>query len=226
MHNENQSRLWTFLYWHIHMMRNLVPILLLALALPGGAAAQETKVYKWVDKDGTTHYGDSIPAEYAELPKQVINDHGVAVEQLAGKKSAAELEAERLEEERELAAELQRRADRALLATYLSVEEILMHRDRRVELFQAQARVTELYLRNLERRLSALQSEAANFQPYSEDPDAPMIDEQLAEELRKTKGIMARHERNLDKFRTNEQQIIARFDGDISRFRLLKGLDD
>ena len=164
--------------------------------------------------------------EYAELPKQVINDHGVAVEQLAGKKSEAELEAERLEEERYLAAELQRRADRALLATYLSVEEILMHRDRRVELFQAQARVTELYLRNLERRLAKLQVEAANFQPYSDDPDAPMIDEQLAEELRNTKGIMARHERNLDKFRTNEQQIIARFEGDISRFRLLKGIDN
>jgi len=101
-----------------------------------------------------------------------------------------------------------------------------MHRDRRVELFQAQARVTELYLRNLERRMHTLRTEAANFQPYSEDTNAPMIDEELAAELRKTKVTMARHERNLDKFRTNEQQIIARFDGDISRFRLLKGLDD
>ena len=208
------------------MMRNSIPILLLALSLAGGALAQDTKVYKWVDQDGITHYGDSIPAEYAELPKEVINDHGVAVEHLAGKKTEAELEAERLEAERLLAAELRRRADRALLATYLSVEEILMHRDRRVELFQAQARVTELYLRNLERRMGKLRTEAANFQPYSEDPNAPMIDEGLAEELRKTKGIMARHERNLDKFRTDEQQIIARFDGDISRFRLLKGIDD
>jgi len=208
------------------MMHKSIPILLLALACAGGALAQDTKVYKWVDKDGITHFGDSVPAEYAELPKEVINDHGVAVEQLAGKMSEEEREAKRLEEERLLAAELQRRADRALLATYLSVEEILMHRDRRVELFQAQARVTELYLRNLERRLGKLRTEAANFQPYSEDPDAPMIDEDLAEELRKTKGIMARHERNLDKFRTDEQQIIARFDGDISRFRLLKGLDD
>ena len=208
------------------MMRKSVPILLLALSLAGGALAQDAKVYKWVDKDGVTHYGDSIPVEYAELPKDVINDHGVAVEHLAGKKTEEELEAERLEEERLVAAELRRRADRALLATYLSVEEILMHRDRRVELFQAQARVTELYLRNLERRMSKLRIEAANFQPYSEDPDSPMIDEELAEELRETKGIMARHERNLDKFRTHEQQIIARFDGDIARFRLLKGIDD
>ena len=226
MHNENQSRLRPFLSWHIHMMRKSVPLFLLALSLAGAALAQEGRVYKWVDKDGITHYGDSIPVEYAELPKEVINDHGVAVARLAGKMTEEEREAARLEEERLLTVELQRRADRALLATYLSVEEILMHRDRRVELFQAQARVTELYLRNLDRRMGKLRTEAANFQPYSEDPEAPMIDEKLAEELHKTKGIMARHERNLDKFRADEQQIIARFDGDISRFRLLKGLND
>ncbi len=208
------------------MMHKSIPILLLALGVAGSALAQEARVYKWVDEDGITHYGDSIPVEYAELPKEVINDHGVAVEHLAGKKTEEELEAERLEEERLVAIELQRRADRALLATYLSVDEILLHRDRRVELFQAQARVTELYLRNLDRRMGNLRTEAASFQPYSEDPDAPMIDEELAGELRKTKGIMARHERNLDKFRADEQQIIARFDGDITRFRLLKGIDN
>jgi hypothetical protein len=207
-------------------MYKSIPILLFALSLASGALAQEARVYKWVDENGVTHYGDSIPAEYAELPKEVINDHGVTVRQLAGKQTAAEREAARRDEERLLAMELQRRADRALLATYLSVDEILMHRDRRVELFQAQARVTELYLRNLKRRMGKLQVEAANFQPYSEDPEAPMIDENLVAELRNTKAVMARHERNLDKFRTNEQQIIARFDGDISRFRLLKGLDD
>lgn len=207
-------------------MRKPGLIILLALGVSCSALAQDTKVYKWVDKDGVTHYGDSIPAEYAELPKEVINDHGVAVEQLAGKKSAEEIEADRIEQERQQAIELQRRADRALLATYLSVDEILMHRDRRVELFQAQARVTELYLSNLERRMQKLQAEASNFQPYSDNPEAPMIDEGLATDIRKTKEIMARHERNLNKFRAHEQQIIARFDGDISRFKLLKGLDD
>ncbi len=120
---------------------------------------------------------------------------------------------------------MQRRADQALLATYLSVEEILLHRDRRVELFQAQARVTELYLRNLDRRLQKLRADASNFQPYSEDPDAPMIDDDLAAELRKTKEIIQRHERNLKKFQTDEEQIIARFEGDINRFKTLRGID-
>ena len=55
-----------------------------------------------------------------------------------------------------------------MLATYLTIDEIVMHRDRRVELFQAQARVTELYLRNLQRRLDSLREEASKFRPYSD----------------------------------------------------------
>lgn len=206
------------------MQKVILPILVILL-MPVAGVAQDARVYKWVDKNGVTHYGDSIPAEYAELPKEVLNDHGVTVENLEGKKTPEQIEAERIEAERVAAIELQRRADQALLATYLSVDEILMHRDRRVELFQAQSRVTELYLRNLERRMSKLRNEASNFQPYSDDPDAPMIDGDLADDLRSTREIIGRHQRNLQKFQTDEQQIIARFDGDISRFKTLKGID-
>lgn len=206
-------------------MRKLNFTFLLLLA-PLAGLADNTKFYKWTDENGVTHYGDSIPAKYAELPKEVVNDYGVTVDNLEGKKTPEQIEAERLEKERVMAIELQRRADQALLATYLSVDEILMHRDRRVELFQAQARVTELYLSNLQRRLERLRADAANFQPYSEDPDAPMIDPELADELKKTKEIIKRHQRNLEKFQADEQQIIARFEGDIDRFKVLRGINN
>jgi len=206
-------------------MQKLTLILFIVALAPFAVSAEEAKVFKWVDEDGVIHYGDSIPARYAELPKEIVNDYGVTVENLEGKKTEEELEAERLEQERLAAIEIERRADQALLATYLSVDEILMHRDRRVELFQAQARVTELYLRNLERRLHKLRIEAANFQPYSEEPNAPMIGDDLAEDLRETRDVIQRHERNLEKFQANEQQIIARFDNDISRFKVLKGIE-
>ena len=205
---------------------NFISLLLLLLPVVCAAQAQQGSThYKWVDEEGVVHYGDSIPAQYRDLPKEIVNDHGVAVDHLEGKKTPEQLEAERLEKERIQAIELQRRADQALLATYLSVDEILMHRDRRVELFQAQARVTELYLRNLDRRLQKLRADASKFQPYSEDPDAPMIEDDLAAELRKTKEIIQRHERNLKKFQSDEQQIIARFAGDIDRFKALRGID-
>jgi hypothetical protein len=207
-------------------MRKLIVITALVALASQAEAREEQKVYKWTDKDGNVHYSDSVPPEYAEQRKEVLNDQGVAVEELAGKKTAEQLEQERLENERRVAQELQQRADRALLATYLSVEEIEMHRDRRVELFQAQSRVTELYLKNLERRLEALRSEASRFQPYSEDPDAPMIDDGLATDLRKTKDTIARHERNLEKYSADKKRIIDRFNNDISRFKRLKGIGE
>ena len=206
-------------------MRKLIVIAALVVLASQAQAREEQRVYKWTDKDGNVHYSDSVPPEYAEERKEVLNDQGVAVEELAGKKTAEQLEQERLENERRVAQELQLRADRALLATYLSVDEIEMHRDRRVELFQAQSRVTELYLRNLERRLEALRDEASRYQPYSDDPDAPMIDEGLAADLRKTKDTIARHERNLEKYAADKKRIIERFNNDIARFKRLKGID-
>ena len=205
-------------------MRNLIITTALLLVGTSAVAGEGKKTYKWEDEDGNVYYGDSIPAEYAERPKKVLNEHAVTVGELEGKKTAEQLEAERLETERRVAKELQKRQDQALLATYLSVDEIVLHRDRRVELYQAQSRVTELYLRNLQRRLDNLRSEASRYQPYSEDDNAPVIDDNLAADLQRTKDTIERHERNLERYKVNEQEIIERFNGDIKRFKTLKGI--
>ena len=43
--------------------------------------------------------------------------------------------------------------------------------------------------------------------------------------MQTTKETIARHEENLRKYETDEQSIVARFDGDIDRFKELKGLN-
>lgn len=207
-------------------MRKVIIIGAFALLTSFSAAADETRVYRWVDAEGNVHYGDSIPAKYAELPKDVLNDRGITIDSLEGRKTAEQLEAERIATERRVALEKKQRADQALLATYLSVDEILLHRDRRIELFQAQSNVTELYLNNLSRRLVLIRKDAANYSPYSENSDAPMIPEDLAADLKKTKDTIERHEENLKKFKADEAQIKARFSSDIERFKILKGLTD
>jgi hypothetical protein len=207
-------------------MRLKVFSIAVCLLLPLAVAAQQrnTTYYTWVDDDGIKHIGDRIPAEYADMPKQVVNEHGVTIGHIEGRKTAEQLEAERVAKELETQKELQRRADQALLSTYVSVKEIEMHRDRRIELFQAQARVTELYLRNLHRRLDQLKSEAGRYKPYSSDPEASMVEPSLIQEIKETEASIERHEVNLKKFRNDETQINERFEGDIHRFMALKGL--
>ena len=208
-------------------MRKLLITLLLLVVVPiSVAAAQKSqKMYRWVDNDGAVHYGDSVPAEYAELERQIVNDHGITVDVLRAKMTAEEIAEEKHQDDLRMQRELERRADQALLATYLTIDEILMHRDRRIELFEAQARVTELYLRNLERRMSELKDEASGFQPYTDDPDAEMIGTDLANDIAMTKETITRHQANLQRFLNDQQGIVARFDGDINRFKKLKGLN-
>lgn len=189
------------------------------------AASEHQRLYRWVDDTGVVHYGDSVPPEYADVEKQILNHHGVRVGIVRGKKTAEEIAEENRIAEVRRQEKLQRRQDQALLATYLSVDEIIMHRDRRIELFQAQSRVTELYLRNMMRRMATLREEASNFRPYSEDPEAQMIDPELAEDILLTKATIKRHQANLARFRDDEKNIIERFDGDINRFRSLKGIN-
>ena len=208
-------------------MRIIISSVILCVLLPLSVAAQQQErgKFKWVDDEGVIHYGDRIPPEFADKPKERLNDQGVAIEHLEGKKTEAQIAAEKKAAELELQRELQRRADKALLNTYVSVEEIVMHRDRRVELFRAQARVTELYLRNLARRLDQLKREAGRYKPYSSDPNAETIDPGLVAEIKETEASMQRHEDNLGKFRDEENRIRERFEGDIERFKRIKGID-
>ena len=42
--------------------------------VPGAALAG--KLYKWVDENGVTHYGDAIPPEYSKQTHDVLNEQG------------------------------------------------------------------------------------------------------------------------------------------------------
>ncbi len=205
---------------------SLTTIVVLMLVSAAAAAAGKTqKLYRWVDSDGIVHFGDSIPAEYSDIERQVVNDHGVTVAVLRAKRSDEEIAEDKRQQELQIVRAAQLQKDRALLATYLSVDEIVLHRDRRVELVQAQSRVTELYLRNLERRLTSLEKEASEYQPYSDDPNAETIDPGLARDIAKTTDTIERHQTNLERFREEEQNVVEQFDGDIDRFKDLKGID-
>lgn len=203
----------------------IVGFFTLALCSQYALAQSEGKLFRWVDENGVVHFGDSIPAEYSEIERQVVNEHGITVDVMRAKKTEAEKAEELRLQELEEQEELRRRADQALLATYLSVDEIIMHRDRRVELFQAQTRITELYLRNLTRRLDSLKKEASTYKPYSEDPDAPMIDQDLADDMALTRNAIKRYEENLANYQSEEQIIITSFNDDVERFKELKGLN-
>jgi len=192
----------------------------------GGGSSSGTKTYRWVDKDGVVHYGDSVPPEYATTERQVLNDYGVPVGAEAGARTPAQIAAEKAAAEKAEAerkeALLAARRDQVLLDTYLSVDEIEALRDRRLELIDTQIKVTENYLQGLREVLKKLQVEAAAYKPYSADANAPPIDERLAKELATTMDSIMLYEKNLETTRARKTDVIGQFANDIDRFRQLK----
>ena len=79
-------------------------------------------------------------------------------------------------------------------------------------------------LRNLDRRLLQLQEESKHFRPYSSDPSATMVEPKLIREIQETESTIARHQKNLEKYQKDEADIVEQFDGNIHRFKSLKGL--
>ena len=199
-----------------------------AFALPSNSSAQSgTRLYKWTDRNGVVHYGDSVPPEYANLDRNVLNDQGVSVGFEEGEVTEAERavlarrEAE-AEAVRQAKAEIARR-DRMLLETYLTVADIEDLRNRRLELLESQIKVTELYLNNLRKRLVGLQAEAGGFKPYTTQPNAPQIPADLALDISRTTASIALYEQTLARTRHDQRMLRDSFNNDISRFRELKG---
>ena len=203
------------------LLRVVLPIVLLALA-SGPAAAQ--KLYKWVDKNGQVHYGDSIPPEYADQDREVLNKQGLAVGREEGTETAEEARARVELEKQQKAAQEQAQHDRMLLTTYQNVGEIEELRERRLDQIDAQITIQEQSLTNLKARHADQVRRASRFQPANTDPKAAPMPDGMAEDIARAESDIRTQQLNLDKRRQERAALNQKFDADVARFKELKGI--
>ena len=213
--------------------RHLIPVLLMAVALPAAPAhaAPSTPrpashstgskggiAYRWVDEHGVVHYGDNIPPQYAQQDRAVLNRDGLEVGHLEAAKSPEQAAAEA---QTKADALKQRQHDSFLVSTYTSVKDIEALRDVRLDQLQGQRAAAEQYVESLRSRLGALQTRAVSFIPYSERADARRMPDDLAENLVRTLNEMRQQSAALSAKSEEEKTLRAQFDADIQRYREL-----
>jgi Domain of unknown function (DUF4124) len=197
-------------------------ILLGTSAFPAGAASSNgRKLYKWVDAQGEVHYGDHIPPEYASQEQHIINSQGVETEHVDAQRTPEQMAAE---EQKKIDAADRAARDKNLLNTYVSVTEIERLRDQRLALLTDQVKVTGQFLEVLNGRLKKLSANSMRFKPYSDDPKAPPMSDQVAEDLVHVGNDIRTQNQNLREKRSEELTMSKQFDGDIARFKELKGI--
>jgi len=188
----------------------------LTISLPAMA-----KLYKWVDKKGVTHYGETIPPEYADRDRAVLNKSGRTTE-ITKVLSPDELKAQRLTEENEIAKkkaalELQRH-DKMLTSTYSNVNEINLARNRSLQ--QVKARITNhnAQLEMANKNLLTLNQEVKSYTKEKKDIPAPLKDD-----IKRSKARINKLKQNLDKSLAEKAAVEARYDADKARYRELTG---
>jgi Domain of unknown function (DUF4124) len=190
-----------------------------AAAVCATASADGVTTYKWVDDQGVVHYGDSIPPQYAQKESTVLNKEGVQVGHKDATKTAAQLAAAAAVEEQ---AARQKQRDSFLLATYTSVKDIEQLRDERLLQIKGQRVAAEQYVASLGERLSALQTRAQNFKPYSSRPDAHRMPDDLAEQMVHTINDIRTQKAALNSSQEEEAKTQAQFQADIDRYKELR----
>lgn len=176
----------------------------------------EAKLYKWVDEGGITHYGETIPPEYAnrdtkQLEKGRVTDHKDgfdADQQNAIKKETPEAKA---------AFEAHRR-DEALLNSFTNEKEIDLSRDR--SLLQIEARINSYS--------TLLKSAQVTLDDLHKENDARAekglkIPQSLTDDLVRAEDRVAKLQRDLDNSQKESESLKARYEADKQRFRELKG---
>jgi septal ring factor EnvC (AmiA/AmiB activator) len=126
----------------------VLQITLLSLLFSTAVHAGGTKIHKWVDDKGVTHYGDKIPAKDSHRDNTVLNKQGVVV------KHNQISNINHNDVDQSLAE--QKKRDRALRASYSNEQEIDLARDRSLQM-------DEVVIQSLEqRRASALKRQENN----------------------------------------------------------------
>jgi Domain of unknown function (DUF4124) len=183
------------------------------------ATTSNTVTYKWTDDQGIVHYGDSIPPQYAQKERSILNSRGVEVRKLDAQKTPEQLAAEARTEGDVVK---QKQHDAFLMNTYTSVKDIEALRDLRLDQLHGQRVAAEQYVDSLHARLSALQDRAKSFKPYSPRPAAHRMPDDVAEDLVHTLNELRTQNNALVAKTEEETTLKAQFQADIERYQELR----
>jgi hypothetical protein len=200
------------------------------------AQALAAKVYRWVDEDGNVHYTESLPPGYKDTGHDVLNEHGLVVDEnlkltpepMVEKKSEDQQKAEEANElPRDSSglprpkplyteAEKQMRMDNFLMLRYENEQEIIDAMNVEIKQLNYDRDLLQGSLDSLEEAYRGQIRVAANQQRAGQ-----AVGDEAAREMAGLKSRMAKNARELAALDQREQKIREEFQAQLERYRAL-----
>ncbi|MCF6301081.1 MAG: DUF4124 domain-containing protein [Proteobacteria bacterium] len=118
---------------------NIKLILILLMFMPFGEAFS-AKLYKWIDENGQLQYSDRIPPDQMKNAREVLNEHGIVIDQVKRELTEEEKELVRsefvkeqeLEQQRVLELERVEKDRKTILKSYVNTDQIIRLKSERL----------------------------------------------------------------------------------------------
>jgi len=176
--------------------------------------------YRWKDKDGKTHYGAAVPAEYRDQPYDILNNAGMVIERVEDTSVPLEVRAEKkIKKSRApLISEETRRiqSDKLLVIRYSSEEDILKAQELEISQLGYDKKVINQSYDSATTAIRSQISQAADQQRAGQQisPEAQTKIDQLY-------ARQAKDEKRRAVMNNRETQIRLRYQAEIERYRFL-----
>lgn len=179
------------------------------------------KMYKWVDDKGTTHYGETIPPEYANKDRQILNKSGVVIKTQdvlsPDERRAKEAESVKINAEKTVERD-QKLHDKSLTDTYSNVGEIELSRTRSLQQVDARINSINSQIKTANNNLADLQKDGV-----ARSKDGKKIPQFLQDEIKDAQDRVKNLQQDLEKYKAEKLAVEVRYDAEKARYKELTG---
>ena len=184
------------------------------------ATSLAAESYRWKDKDGKTHYGAAVPAEYADQPYDILNNSGLVIEHVEDTTIPIEVKAKKkIKKAREpLISEetRQEQSDKLLVIRYSSEEEILKGQELELAQLGYDMKVINKSHQNTTAAIRSQISQAADQQRAGQQ-----ISPETQQKIDQLYARNAQDQKRQTIITNRATQIRARYQAEIERYRHL-----
>lgn len=175
----------------------------------------------WTNKDDVRECGNVVPPEYSQKGHEELSDQGIVIDRKERAKTPEELEEERrlaaIQAEEDRKARKKEIADRVLLDTFASEDDLVLARDGKLAAIEQTIHVTESRIKKLQKSLNEIMSMAAEMERRGKPPA-----DGTQNEIDVVRAQIAENRAYIKTLHKEQDAVRNAFESDLTRFKELK----
>jgi len=198
----------------------------LGTALIAGAAAQEKKIYRWVDKDGKIQISDQLPPDAVDKARKEYNaktgslKNDVKTQLSPAEKAAADQQAQ-TEAAAMAEADKAKRIEQGMLVNYATEQDLQRFFDERTDLLKQTIISLKASIQSRRAVLISTLNELGEAEMNGQTLDAGKL-----KTLAETQALVAKQTEQMDRLNVNYRTLQAEFALTLEKYRGMKAEAD